>query len=138
MHGISVSGMPRSSKTGPDPSLNQPNSDRTDRDREVTDSGHSGVDGACHTLRLSHSGFLLIFFTDFNNRPFSRILMDPVSKGSRNPWIRCQKGPDSSQKVPFDVHLRPLQALGPYPTGTWIYPTLLPGTLGLALATGSE
>ena len=59
---------------------------------------------------------------------------------------RVRKGPEqgqkgaewlqTAQKEPNTVHLRPNEPVQPYPTGTWIYPTLGPDHLGLALATG--
>ena len=70
LSGLSVSGMLGSSKTAPKPSLNQPSSDSSGRTLPMAETGQFPLNPVCHTLRLSHSGFLSIFFTDFRNRPF--------------------------------------------------------------------
>ena len=56
--------------------------------------------------------------------------------GQERVRIRVSRGPDPVKRVHIDVHLRPWEALGPYPTGTWTYPTLVPGYQGQPLGTG--
>ena len=57
--------------------------------------------------------------------------METGSKG-------CNPGQEQGQKGVKLGPSRPYTALGPYPTGTWIYPTLALDSLGLALATGLD
>ena len=102
----------RSCKNCSDPSLNQPDSDSSGQTPFRAVSGHSGVDGVCQQLRLSHSGFLSIFFTEFNNRPFSRIPPGLHGKGSRTGSGRVQNGLKSAQYGPYQA-LRGCPALDP-------------------------
>ena len=138
MSGSVDSGPVKTIKTGPDPSLNQPNSDGTGRVLKRVESGHFRVDGVCHRKGSSHSGFLSIFFTFLGNRPFCHFQLDPVIQGSGSSWIRGHQGPDPVKRVHNAVHLRPLDPGWPGSRGTWVYPTLTLDGPGLALATGLE
>ena len=108
MSGILVFGMPRSSKTGPEPSLNQPNLDRTGRDPEVTDSGQFRVDGVCTRKGSSHSGFFMFFFTLLGNRPFCQQSLK--SHGNSVP-----EGPQGGQNGSKLAQYGPYQALRTQP-----------------------
>ena len=79
---IPVPDRSKADRTGPDPPLNQPSSDRTGRVRKPAVSGQFRVDETCHRKGSSHSGFLMIFFTLFRNQLFLKKCPDPVTKGS--------------------------------------------------------
>ena len=107
MSGTLVSGMLGSSKTGRNPSLNQPKSDRTGWTRQRVESGQFRVNDVVHGKGSSHSGFSSEIVTLFRKQLFLKKRLDPVSKGSGSRVFRCQKGPDPVKRRPNDVYLRP-------------------------------
>ena len=103
--GISVSGMLRSFKSCQEPSLNQPNSDRSWRSLPAAVFRHSHLGRVCHRKGSSHSGFSVISFTDFRNRPFCPDLPGLVRIRVKRVRIRAQPG---SKGAGYG----PIQALG--------------------------
>ena len=68
--GILETGPANVDRTGPDTTVNQPESDSFGRTLKGAVSGGIRVDRVCHQKGSSHSGFSVIFVTDFNNLPF--------------------------------------------------------------------
>ena len=95
-----VSGLLGSVRSCPDTTVIEPDSVSFGGSRKQCLFSCFRVTGVCQRKGSSHSGFSLIFFTLFGNRPFSRISPDPVSKGSGSGVPGCQKGPDPGQKGP--------------------------------------
>ena len=129
----------RSDKNGPNPSLNQPKSDSFSRPGNMLFSVISRLDGVCTEKGPLIAGFrqkvarISIIGPFDNNARIHAIQGDP---GPSNRVKSSQKQSNPGQKRPNTVHLRPKGSWRPWPQGTWIYPTLAPDGLGLALATG--